>query len=183
MINIADDICVYGCSGEANEDHDKNLVMGRILTNKGVAPDPSKVNAIQEMPKSDGRNGVQRFLAMCQYLSKFCPRLSEAVLPLRDLIKMTVEFMWTDVHEESFNSAKDFIVSGSILQYYDLTLPVVLQIDAWEEAIGGVLLQDEGMSGHCDMSEQMASVSLWKERYSCSYILSATRNNIQKIIK
>ena len=154
--------------------------MGHILTNEGVAPDPSKVNAIQVMPKPDDRNGVHRYLAMCQYLSKFCPRLSEAVFPLRDLIKMNVEFMWTDVHEESFNSAKDLIVSGCILQYYDLTLPVVLQIDALEEASGGVLLQDEGMSGHCDMSEQMASVSVWKERYSCSYISSATRNNIQK---
>ena len=73
---------------------------------------------------------VQRFLGMCQYLSKFCPRLSEVVLPLRDLIKMNVEFMWTDVHEKSFNSAKDLIISRNILQYYDVTLPVVLQVDA-----------------------------------------------------
>ena len=94
------------------------------------------------MPKPDDRNGVQRFLGMCQYLSKFCPRLSEVVLPLRDLIKMNVEFMWTDVREKSFNSAKDLITSRSILQYYDVTLPVVLQVDASEEATGGVILQD-----------------------------------------
>ena len=50
--------------------------------------------------------------------------------------------MWTDVHEKSFNSAKDLIISRDILQYYDVTLPVVLQVDASEEAIGGVLLQD-----------------------------------------
>ena len=172
VINIADDICVYACGSteeEANEDHDKNLItllnrcrerdlrlsakkiqfksasvsfMRHMLTNKGVAPDPSKVNAIQEMPRLDDRNGVQRFLGMSQYLSKFCPRLSEAVLPLRDLIKMNVEFMWTDVHEKSFNSAKDLIISRNILQYYDVTLPVVLQVDASEEGIGGVLLQD-----------------------------------------
>ena len=55
---------------------------------------------------------------------------------------MNVEFMWTDVHEKSFNSAKDLIISRNILQYYDITLPVVLQVDASEEAIGGVLLQD-----------------------------------------
>ena len=128
VVNIADDISVYGygdTNEEANEDYDKNLItllnrcrerdlrlsakkiqfksisvsfMGHILTNKDVAPDPSKVNAIQEMPKPDDRNGVQRFLGMCQYLSKFCPRLSEVVLPLRDLIKMNVEFTWIDVH-------------------------------------------------------------------------------------
>ena len=111
--------------------------MGHILTDKGVAPDPSKMIAIQEMPKPVNRNGVQRFLGMCQYLSKFCPKLSKIVLPLRDLTRINVEFIWTDVHESAFNSAKDLIASSTILQYYDVTLPVTLQVDASDEAIGG----------------------------------------------
>ena len=111
--------------------------MGHILTDKGVAPDPSKVSA-----KLNDRNAVQRFLRMCQYLSKFCSGLSKAVLPLRDLIRINVEFIWTDVHEYSLNSAKDLLASSSIVRYYDVTLPVVLQVDASEEAIGGVLFQE-----------------------------------------
>ena len=83
-----------------------------------------------------------RFLGMCQYLSKFCPGLSKAVLPLWDLIRINVEFIWTGLHEYSFNSAKDLIASSSILRYYDVTLPVVLEVDASEEAIGGILLQE-----------------------------------------
>ena len=116
--------------------------MGHVLTDKGVAPDPSKVSAIQEMPKPVDRNRVQRFLGMCQYLSKFCPKLSKIVLPLRDLTRVNVEFIWTDVHESAFKSAKDLIASSTILQYYDVTLPVILQVDASDEAIGGVLLQN-----------------------------------------
>ncbi|CAB3979301.1 Transposon Ty3-G Gag-Pol poly [Paramuricea clavata] len=172
VINIADDICIFGCGDtdeQASKDHDKNLIalldrcserdlrlsakkiqfkatsvsfMGHILTDKGVAPGPSKVIAIQEMPKPVDRNGVQRFLGMCQYLSKFCPKLSKIVLPLRDLTRINVEFIWTDVHESAFNSVKDFIASSTILQYYDVTLPVTLQVDASDEAIGGVLLQN-----------------------------------------
>ena len=76
VINIADDICVFGCGDteeKANEDHGKNLIMllnrcrerdprlsakkmqfksasvsfmGHILIDKGVAPDLSKVSAI-----------------------------------------------------------------------------------------------------------------------------------------
>ena len=136
VINIADDIGVFGCGDteeKANEDHNKNLIMllnrcrerdlrlsakkmqfksasgsfmGHILTDKGVAPDPSKVSA-----KLNDRNAVQRFLGMCQYLSKFCSGLSKAVLPLRDLIRINVEFIWTDVHEYSLNSAKDLLAS------------------------------------------------------------------------
>jgi hypothetical protein len=78
----------FGCRDtdeEASKDHDKNLIellnrcheqdlrlsekkiqfkatsvsfMGHVLTDKGVAPDPSKVSAIQEMPKPVDRNGV-----------------------------------------------------------------------------------------------------------------------------
>ena len=97
VINIADDIGVFGCGDteeKANEDHNKNLIMllnrcrerdlrlsakkmqfksapvsfmGHILTDQGVAPDPSKVSAIRDMPKPNDRNAVQRF--WCVYVS------------------------------------------------------------------------------------------------------------------
>ena len=57
--------------------------MGHTLTENGVEPDPDKVAAITGMPKPTDKAGVQRFLGMCQYLSKFCHNLSETVLPLR----------------------------------------------------------------------------------------------------
>ena len=117
VINIADDICVFGCGDtkeEADIDHDRNLTnllekcsnydlrlsakklqfkspsvtfMGHKLTDNGVEPDPAKVAAITEMPKPTDKAGVQHFLGMCQYLGKFYHNLSETVLPLRDLTK------------------------------------------------------------------------------------------------
>ena len=81
VINITDDICIFGCGNikeEAGQDHDKNLValldkcsefglrlsakkiqfksksvtfMGHNLTDKGVAPDPAKVTAIAKANK------------------------------------------------------------------------------------------------------------------------------------
>jgi len=46
------------------------------------------------------------------------------------------------MHENSLNSAKQLIASATVLQYYDPSSPVTLQVDASENAIGGVLLQD-----------------------------------------
>ena len=172
VINIADDICIYGCGDtkeEADIDHDRNLIhllekcnghdprlstrklqfksssvsfMGHRLTSKGVQPDPSKVAAITGMPTPVDKAAVQRFLGMCQYLSKFCQNLSQTVLPLRDLTRDDTEFLWSDVHETAFNSAKTLIASTTVLRYYDVSLPVTLQVDASESAIGGVLLQE-----------------------------------------
>ena len=55
--------------------------MGHRLTDKGLEPDPAKISAIAEMPRPEDKAGVQRFLGMCQYLSKFCPNLAASVLP------------------------------------------------------------------------------------------------------
>ena len=105
VINIADDIYVYGC-GDTNEeadiDHDRNLTqllekcnehdlrlstkkkqfesssvsfMGHRPTNKGVQRDPSKVVAITGMPAPADKAALQRFLGICQYLAKFCQNL------------------------------------------------------------------------------------------------------------
>ena len=102
---------------------------------------------------------------MCQYLSRFCQNLSQTVLPLRDLTRDDTEFLWSDVHETAFNSSKTLIASTTALRYYDVSLPVTLQVDASESAIGGVLLQD----GHPVCFP--------------SHILSATEKNYAQIEK
>ena len=117
--------------------------MGHKLTEKGVEPNPAKVFAITEMPTPTDKSGVQRFLGMCQYLSKFCHTLSETVRLLKDLTKEDSAFLWSKRHENAFNSAKNLIASATALRYYDTTLPVTLQVDASEDAISGVLLQND----------------------------------------
>ena len=173
IINIADDICIFGCGDtieDANVDHDRNLVrlldkcsdydlllsakklqfkatsvtfMGHRLTDKGLEPDPAKISAITEMPRPEDKAGVQRFLGMCQYLSKFSPHLSASVIPLRELTKQDAAFIWSDTHESAFHVAKGLISKATALRYYNPSLPVTLQVDASEDAIGGVLLQQD----------------------------------------
>ena len=129
--------------------------MGHRLTNKGVQPHPSKVAAITGMPTPADKAAVQRFLGMCQYLSKFCQNLSQTVLPLRDLTRDDTEFLWSDVHKAAFNSAKTLIASTTALRYYDVSLPVNLQVDASDSAIGRVLLHESHPV--CFMSHSLCS--------------------------
>ena len=98
---------------------------------------------IPEMPARTDKSGVQRFLGMCQYLSKFCHNLSETVLPLRDLTREDSAILRSNKHENAFNSAKNLIASATALCYYDGALPVTLQVDASKDPIGGVLLQND----------------------------------------
>ena len=88
---------------------------GAKLTEEGVEPDQSKVEAIKEMPKPADKAALQRCLAMCQNLSKFCPNLSETVPPLGDLTKQDVVLYGSDAHEIAFSSARKLITSATVL--------------------------------------------------------------------
>ena len=57
--------------------------IGHKLIDKGVKPDPAKVDTITKMSTPTDKSGVQFILGMCQYLRKFCHNLSETVLPER----------------------------------------------------------------------------------------------------
>ena len=91
---IADDIIVYGATKEA---HDNSLrktletarrvnlklnrdkceigvteltFIGDLVTTDGVKPDPKKVAAINNMPRPENKQELQRFLGMVTYLAK-----------------------------------------------------------------------------------------------------------------
>ena len=195
VINIADDICLYGCGDtkeDADIDHHRNLVqcaghdlrlsakklqfkcpsvtfMRNKLTHKGLEPDPAKVAAIREMPVPADKAG------MCQYLSKFCHNLSETVLPLRGLTKDDSVFLWSESHETAFNSAKRLIASKTALRYYDPHFPVTIQVDASNYAMGRVLLQ-EGHPVTClfhftHPQQHKKKLCSNRERVSCDRIL------------
>ena len=173
--------------------------MEHTLTDKGLEPDTSNVSAITKMPRPEDKAGVKRFLGMCQYLSKFCPNLSTSVLPLRELTKQDAEFIWSNTHESAFHAAKELISKATALRYYDLSLTVTLQVDASENSVGGVLLQQEqpvcftshtlrntetvrvdrkGMSRNLHMYEQMAPISVRQAAHYSTYRSSATRANL-----
>ena len=129
MISVYDDMLVYGESDtehEAMVDHDENMralmerckeqnvtlnkdkmqlkncevrFLGHLLTANGV-------QAITEMPKPTDVQGVQRFLGLINYLSKFFPKLSEVCEPLHVLTLKETEWCWLEAHDKVFEEIK-----------------------------------------------------------------------------
>ena len=126
---IRDDTLVMGCGEnehEANRNHDENLsrlpeqarkanlclnsskmnlrktevkFMGHLITKDGLKPDPENIKAIQEMPRPTSK---KELLGFVNCLSKFLPKLSEVVQPLRERIVKEAKFTSSQQHEKAF---------------------------------------------------------------------------------
>ena len=117
--------------------------VGHVLSADGVKPDPKKVEAVLAMPTPANREGLQRFLGVVTYLSKFIPNMSQKSAPLRQLLQKDVEWSWGQVEDDAFTSLKTAISSAPVLKFFDPKEPVTLSVDASSKGVGAVLLQND----------------------------------------
>ena len=116
--------------------------MENVFT-EGVCADPAKVEAIVKMPQPKDKKALQRFLGMVNYLNAFCPALSSTIHSLHNLTRKDVPFMWAPVHTAAFEKAIELISTAPCLTFFNTEKPVVLQVDASDSGLGGVLLQPD----------------------------------------
>lgn len=61
--------------------------MGPIISEKGLSPDRSKIEAIVNIKTPSDVKHLQSFLGVVTYVGKFVKNLSELTAPLRNLLK------------------------------------------------------------------------------------------------
>ena len=103
---------------------------GNILTDKGIKPDPKKVEAIKNWTIPQNIKDLQSFLSAVNFLGKFIQGLSSLRSSLQRLIKKNVEYVWTTTHTNAFNNFKEAICQETMLSYYDKDKPVFIEVDA-----------------------------------------------------
>ena len=171
ILNIADDILVYGVGDNENEariDHDRKLeallnrcrergvalnknklklrisevsFMGHIFSKEGLKIDPDKVKAVLEMPRPEDVEGVQRLNGFVNCLAKFLPRLADQMEPIRRLTRQHTEFEWAEEQEKALQAVKRLVTTAPVLSYYDPKAELELQCDASKKGLGAALLQ------------------------------------------
>ena len=76
---------------------------------------PDKVQAVTEMIMPTSVTELQCFLGMCNFLSKFPPRMAEISEPLHQLTCKGIPFLWGHEHTEAFQLLKREISTAPIL--------------------------------------------------------------------
>jgi transposase InsO family protein len=116
--------------------------LGHVISQQGVATDPSKIEAVSPWRTPSNCKDLRGFLGLAGYYRKFVKNFGVIARPLNDLLKKGVLFIWTQVHEEAFLTLKQGLTIAPVLMLPDFSKPFAIETDASSKGIGAVLLQN-----------------------------------------
>lgn len=118
IINLADDILVYGSNKEELDRRLKAVLrklrehgftlnkskcqfvkssvkfLGHVIEAGNIKPDPLKTSAITKLNRPTNVSEARKFLGMINYLMKFIPNLSDKTKPIRELLNKDNDWIW-----------------------------------------------------------------------------------------
>ena len=123
--------CMFACS--------QLEYLGHLVTKDGVKVDPSKTEAINNMPAPTNKRELQVFLGMCNYYSRFVLGYAQVASPLYALLRKSVDWNWQAPQQAAFQALKQALSAAPVLRIPRFDAEFVVETDASNVAIGGVL--------------------------------------------
>lgn len=121
----------------------KVAYLGHVLSEKGLEPDPKKIEAVRMFPIPKTQKNVRQFLGLAGYYRRFIKDFAKIAKPLTALLQKDNAFYWNDETQQAFNALKDLLCEAPLLQFPDFSKPYNITTDASGYAVGGVLSQGE----------------------------------------
>ena len=115
--------------------------LGHVVSEEGLATQPSKVQAINEWMACRDVSEVRAFMGLSGYYGRFIKDFSTIAAPLYNLTRKESEFCWTNECQEAFDELKRRLVKEPILALPSDNGTYVLDTDASDCGLGAVLSQ------------------------------------------
>ena len=158
--------------------------LGHILSAKGIAPNPEKVDKVCGWPVPKTSREVHSFVGLASYYRRFIPNFAKWAKPLHALIvppshqakvrkgemkkSELTEFIWTTECQEGFDALKQVLTSAPVLAYPDYSKPFILETDPSLKRLGAVLSQ-KGDDGETQVIAYASRSLHPSERSMCDY--------------
>jgi hypothetical protein len=123
--------------------------LGHIISNQGVAMDPSKVDEVESWPRTQSLRALRRFLGLTGYYRKFIAGYGAVAAPLTALLKREA-FKWSKEAEEAFSQLKQSLMT--LLQMPVFQNSFIIDCDASGAGFGAVLHQGDGEIAYFSMA-------------------------------
>jgi ribonuclease HI len=166
VVVFIDDILIYSKNEEEHEEHLRLVLqklrehelyakfskcefwlkevsfLGHIITNGGIAVDPSKVSDVLKWEAPRTVSEIRSFLGLAGYYRRFIEGFSKIVKPLTTLLEKDREFKWTNACQSSFEELKKRLTTAPVLVMPDLQKSFDIYCDASRQGLGCVLMQE-----------------------------------------
>ncbi|GJP30198.1 hypothetical protein CLOM_g23263 [Closterium sp. NIES-68] len=168
VVVYLDDILVYSCDMQQHVKHLRRVVeilrrerfyvklsksdfalekvqfLGHIVSAQGVHVDPKKIEAVRTWKTPENVKELWQFLGFANYYNRFVPQYAKIAAPITNLLKKNTPYKWEPKHQEAVEQLKQALTSTPVLILPDPKRDYVIEADASDQAVGGVLMQDQG---------------------------------------
>ncbi|WVZ59143.1 hypothetical protein U9M48_009335 [Paspalum notatum var. saurae] len=150
VVVFIDDILIYSKNEKEHEEHLRQVCVrlkevgssGHVLSEKGVAVDPSKVKDVLNWKQPETVTEIRSFLGLAGYYRRFIKDFSKIAKPMTSLTKKNAKFVWGPKCEEGFRELKKLLTTAPVLAQPDVTKPFDVYCDASGQGLGCVLMQE-----------------------------------------
>src|SRR5258706_4900792 len=118
----------------------QTIFLGHVINGQEVQMDPAKLETMSKWPIPTKKKEVQAFLGFANYYRRFIINYSAKARPLIDLTR-DVPFSWGHQQQQAFDELRARFLSAPILTQFDRNLETIMETDASNQAIAGILSQ------------------------------------------
>ena len=96
-------------------------------------------HCVKTMPVPHDLRSSRAFIGFVAYYCHFIANFSKLALPITDLMKKNVPFVWGPAQQGAFETLRDLLVTAPILAHYNPKLPTTIQTDALHFGWGAII--------------------------------------------
>ena len=114
---------------------------GFSLSREGIKPQSRLTESIEQFQCPSNKKELKGFLGLAGFYRAFIPNFAHISQPLNELTGENIPFQWNTRRDNAFLALKQALSSEPVLKFPDFGQEFIVEVDASNYAVGGVLSQ------------------------------------------
>ena len=114
-------------------------LLGHVVSQNGIEPDPEKVKALILLPSPSTTRQLQTFVQKVKYMTRFIKMTSQLLYPLQQTMKEE-PLQWNEDCEAVFNQVKEVLSEIACVKAPDFAQMFYVNPSFGPDAVGAILL-------------------------------------------